>query len=136
MAQKKIYRAGIVPFIVEEGIPKMLFMRPSNPEYGSDTFQIAKGKMEDGETTLETAIREGKEELGLFAGNIVETHNLGNFLGRTTIYLAKIKDIDMFGDPHFETKETKWMTAEEFQAEGRDIHKPVVKAVVRFIQNL
>lgn len=136
MAQKKIYRAGIIPFIVEEEIPKMLFMRPSNPEYGSDTFQIAKGKMEEGETTLETAIREGKEELGLFIGNIVKTYDLGNFLGRTTVYLVEVKNKDMFGDPHFETKETKWMTAEEFQTEGRDIHKPVVKAAVRKIQEV
>lgn len=136
MAQKKIYRAGIIPFVVEEEVPKMLFMRPSNPEYGSDTFQIAKGKMEEGETTLETAIREGKEELGLFIGNIEKTYDLGNFLGRTTVYLVEIKSKDLFGDPHFETKETKWMTAEEFQAEGRDIHKPVVKAAVRKIQEI
>ena len=76
------------------------------------------------------------EELGLFKGNIVQLTELGEFMGRTTVFIAKIKDKDMFGEPHFETEETKWLTAEEFQKIGRDLHKPVVKAAVRKIEKL
>ena len=133
MAKKKIYRSGVLPYYIDEGEIKILFMRPSNPKYGGDVFQMAKGKHEEGETPLEAGLREAGEELGLFSGNIEKTHSLGNFLGRTTVYVVKIKDPEMFGDPHFETEETKWMTPEEFQAEGRDLHKPVVKAAVRWI---
>jgi hypothetical protein len=39
----------------------------------------------------------------------------------------------MFGDPHHETEETKWMTPEEFYEEGRELHVPVVKAAARLI---
>lgn len=135
--KKKIYRAGIIPFIVEEDEIKMLFMKPSDPTYGGSSWQIGKGKVEDGESSKDAAMREAKEELGFFSGNVDgEIVELGTFLGRTTVFVAQIKDKGMFGEPHFETKETKWMTAEEFQQSGRDLHKPVVKAAIRKIEKL
>jgi ADP-ribose pyrophosphatase YjhB (NUDIX family) len=134
MSKKKIERSGVLPYYIDDGEIKILFMRPSEPKYGGDVFQIAKGKHEEGETAEEAGLREGFEELGLYKGNIEHLHNLGVFLGRTTVFVAKIKDPEMFGDPHFETKETKWMTPEQFQSEGRDLHKPVVKAAVRYIE--
>lgn len=74
--------------------------------------------------------------MGLFSGNILSIHHIGTFLGRTEFFICKIEDPDMFGDPHFETKETCWMTPEEFQQEGRDLHKPIVKAMVRKIKKV
>ena len=130
----KIDRAGCLPYIIEDGEIQILFMLPSKEEYGGDKFQIAKGKVEDGESNKEAGIREAQEELGLFSGNVEDTHHLGKFLGRTDFYVVKIKDKDQFGDPHFETKEVKWMTPEEFQKEGRGLHKPVVSAAVRWIK--
>ena len=108
-------------------------MKPSNPKFGGKDFQIAKGKQEQGESDKETAFREAGEELGLFSGNIVHKHDLGNFLGRTRVYLAEIKDPDMFGDPDDETGAVKWMTPEEFHTNGRGLHKPIVKAAKRWI---
>lgn len=134
MAKKKVERSGVIPYYIDEGQIKMLFMKPSDARYGGDVFQIAKGKHEEGEDPLEAGLREANEELGLFKGNIDLTHKLGRFLGRTHIYVVRIKDPDMFGDPHFETEETRWMTPEEFYEVGRDLHKPVVKAAVRFIE--
>jgi 8-oxo-dGTP pyrophosphatase MutT (NUDIX family) len=130
---KKVERAGIIPYIIENNEIKMLFMVPSDPKFGTDFPQIGKGKQEDNESPLEAALREGNEELGLFEGNIAEIHDLGTVLGRTTIYVAKIKDKDMFGDFHHETEETLWMTPEEFYEDGRELHIPVVKAAVRLI---
>lgn len=134
--KKVIHRAGVIPYVVEGDQIKMMFMMPNDPKghYIGEFFQIAKGKIKPGEEAEVAAFREANEELGLFKGNIIETHDLGTFLGRTHIYLAEIDDIDMFGDPHFETKETAWMTPEEFQQNGRKIHQPVVKAAVRVIQ--
>lgn len=134
MTKKKIERSGVLPYYIDGGEIKILFMRPSNGKYGGDVFQMAKGKHEDGEDPLEAGLREANEELGLFKGNITNTHKLGVFLGRTHVYVVEIENPDFFGDPHFETKETRWMTPEEFQAEGRDLHKPVVKAAVRWIE--
>ena len=135
MTKKKIDRSGCLPYIIEDDEIQILFMLPSKPKYGGDKFQIAKGKHEDGETPLETGMREAGEELGLFSGNISDTHHLGKFLGRTDFYVVKIKDKDQFGDPHFETKAVKWMTPEQFQKEGRGLHRPVVSAAVRWIKN-
>jgi 8-oxo-dGTP pyrophosphatase MutT (NUDIX family) len=135
-SKKKIERSGVLPYYIDNGQIKILFMKPSDPRYGGDKFQMAKGKHEDGESPLEAGIREASEELGLFRGNIEHTHKLGNFLGRTHVYVCQIKDPspEQFGDPCFETAETRWMTPEEFQAEGRDLHKPVIKAAVRYIE--
>ncbi len=131
---KKIDRAGVIPYLVEDGQIKLMFMKPSNAKFGGDMFQIAKGKQEEGETATEAGLREAGEELGLFTGNILETYNLGTFLGRTTIQIVKIDNKDMFGDPCNETGEVAWLTPEEFYAVGRDLHKPVVMAAVRTIK--
>ena len=136
MAKKIIYRAGVIPYFIEDDEIQMLFMKPSDAKYGGDVFQLAKGKFEEGETAEEAGLREANEELGLFKGNIVQLTELGEFMGRTTVFIAKIKDKDMFGEPHFETEETKWLTAKEFQKIGRDLHKPIIKAAIRKIKTL
>lgn len=136
MAKKKVKRAGVIPYYFDGETIKMMFMKPSNPKYGGSMFQVAKGKQEEGEDPEEAGFREAREELGLFKGNVVKTHDLGTFLGRTHIFLAKIDDPEMFGDPSTpeEVEEIKWLTPEEFQKEGRDLHKPIVKAAIRCIE--
>ena len=129
-----VFRAGVIPYLIEGGKIKMLFMKPSDPRYGGDTFQIAKGKIDENEDDKTAALREGKEELGLFSGNIIETIPLGNFLGRMSVYVVKVLDKDLFGDPHFETKETRWMSEGEFLREGRELHRHVIKAAIRAIK--
>lgn len=132
---KKVNRAGVIPYIIEKGEIKMMFMKPSASKFGGDCFQIAKGKQEKDETKQEAALREASEEIGLFEGNIKELYDLGTFMGRTSIFVAKMKDKKMFGDPNFETSEVKWMTAEQFDDIGRDLHKPIIKAAVRLIKD-
>lgn len=132
-----VYRAGTIPYIIEDGKISMLFMKPSDVEFGGDKYQIAKGKVEpEDETHLSAAIRECREELGLFVGNIVKTEEVGVFMGRTTIFVTKVKNKDMFGEPSFETESVKWMTSDQFQTDGRDLHKPVVLAAVRKIMKI
>jgi 8-oxo-dGTP pyrophosphatase MutT (NUDIX family) len=136
MAKRKIYRAGVIPYLEVDGEIHMMFMKPANPKYGGKTYQISKGKVEEGEKIEDAAKREAKEELGLFVGNVLEFSSLGEWLGRTTFYVAHIKDKEMFGDPHFETGSTAWLTLEEFIKEGRDLHKPVVKAAHRKMKKI
>lgn len=134
---KKINRGGVIPYqIDDEGNIKMLFMRPSDPAYGGSEWQIAKGKIELDDDDIEAgAFREAEEELGLFTPNTTNRKKIGMFLGRTTIYIAKVIDPSpsKFGDFTEETAGTRWMTPEEFKAEGRDLHKAIVKAAVRAI---
>lgn len=136
MSKELIYRAGVIPYYIDDDEIKMLFMKPSKKKFGGAEFQIAKGKREKGENDEETAFREAGEELGLFSGNVTKRTDLGTFLGRTRVFLAKIEDSDKFGDPCDETGEVKWMTPDEFKKEGRRIHRPVVKAAVRKIKKL
>lgn len=133
--QKRIERGGVIPYYVDNGEVKMMFMKPSDPKHGGDDFQIAKGKIEPGEDSRTGAYREASEELGLFKGNVEKDWYLGTFLGRIHIYLAKIKDPKMFGDPMTkeEVAQTGWMTIEQFEKWGRKIHVPVVKAAFRKI---
>lgn len=136
MASKKITRGGVIPYYIDDGKIKMMFMKSSNAKYGGPLPQVAKGRIEEGEDIEEGAFREAREELGLFKGNVEQSHKLGEFLGRTHVFVAKIKDPDMFGDPSTpeEVAEVLWMTPEEFQEGGRDLHKPMVKAAVRYIE--
>jgi len=136
MTKEIIYRAGVIPYYIDEGEIKMLFMKPSKKKFGGAEFQIAKGKQEEGESNEETAFREASEERGLFSGNVTKRTDLGNFLGRTRVVSAKIEDPDKFGDPCDETGEVSWMTPEEFKETGRNLHRPVVKAAVRKIKKL
>lgn len=128
MTQKnKVDRAGVIPFYIKDGEPLFLFMVPSNPKYGGDEFQIAKGKVEEHELPENAALREGGEELGLVESNIEQYTFLGKYLGRTWIYLAHIKDESLFNKPHFETGDTRWMTNKQFQEEGRKLHRIIVQ---------
>lgn len=132
--QKKIWRAGLIPyFINDEGKVEMMFMIPSDQTYGGDSPQIAKGRIEDGEDPLETAIREAQEELGLIRANIDgQVENLGVHLGRTHMFAARVHSKDLFGVFSFETEEVVWMTEDMFRTQGRDIHRDVVHLVENF----
>lgn len=135
MIREKVYRAGMIVYRINEsnGV-EMLFMRPSDPEYGTDTLQVPKGRVEDGESFEQAALREAQEEVGLFKGSIIKgPENLGNFLGRTEVYVCKVKPDALFGEPDFETAETKWLTVEQFIEEGRSLHRPIVQAAYRKI---
>jgi len=127
---KKVFRAGVIPYTIEDGTIKMLFMRPSLAMFGGDVMQICKGKVEDGEEVQDAALREASEEVGLLRQNVEKIELLGTFMGRTTIYIAKIIDPTMFGPFSFETSEIRWMTASEFELEGRELHRPVVRAAI------
>jgi 8-oxo-dGTP pyrophosphatase MutT (NUDIX family) len=133
-----VYRAGLIPYhIDQDGTIRMLFMRPSNYEFGTFTYQLAKGKVEDeDETFYDAAMREAQEELGLFKGNIIKTEEVGTFMGRTTVFVSKVKNKDLFGCYSDETESTNWMTLEEFIDTGRPLHVPTIQAAYRHIQRM
>ena len=129
----KKQKGGVIPYHVNDGHVEMLFMVPSDAKYGGPDWQVAKGFVDEGESTKDGAFREAKEELGLFMPNISEQHELGTF-DNINIWVAKVEDKNQFGAPHWETGDTRWMTAEQFEEEGRSLHKPIVKAAIRLIK--
>lgn len=115
----------------------MMFMVPSDTMYGGPDYQLAKGKVDpDDATTEDAAIREACEELGLFKSNIEYVTEVGTYLGRTDVFIAKIHNKQAFGVPDFETGATAWMTPEEFEATGRPLHRPLVRDCVELIKEL
>lgn len=134
MAKRKIHRAGVVPFYIKNDKVLMLFMKPSNEEYGGEKYQLIKGKVEKGESNHEAAFREAEEESGLKSSNVNNFFRIGVFLGRTTVYAAEIHDPGDFGEHTDETASTRWMTLDEFLEDGRKLHKNVVRSVHETIE--
>lgn len=128
--KKKIYRAGVIPFwrCPETDKIFMLCMLPSDTDYGGECYQVSKGKVEEGEGDKQAAIREAEEELGLKRSNVEGPfHHIGNFLGRTEMFVCKIKDPTNFDDPHFETSSMKWFTVDQYMEQGRKLHRSIVR---------
>ncbi len=135
---KKELRAGLLPYVIirnKEGkkIPVFLFMVPSNPEMGGPRPQIAKGRIEYGETPLQAALREANEEIGIKSEDIVgNVSSIGLYLGYTYVFVCKVKGFDV-GSPGHETEKLVWADEKKFERIGRKIHIPVVKAAARAV---
>lgn len=132
-----INRAGLIPFYVEEdGTVKMMFMVPTENEWIESIPQISKGRVEPGEMVMRSAIREAQEELGLKRSNLSRIEPIGQY-STIMFYIGQINDPDDFDpfDP-IETQAVKWLTFEQYQEEGRQLHVPVVRAAVEKIEEI
>lgn len=137
MNKNKILRSGVIPYYIDsEGEIHMYFMKPSDPKFGGPDFQLAKGRIDEGEDAERTALREGEEELGLKLENIRYHQFVGNhyFNETHTVYIAKIKNKDDFNEPCYETGETIWMTPDQFEVDGRALHRELVRDAVDLIK--
>lgn len=130
-------KAGLLPYFIEEdGSVKYMFMIPAKKMFGDKSPAIAKGGVEKGETTLQAAIREAEEELGLNRLNIdmstLDKVFEGTVMGRVrlqhlTVYSVQVIDKDDFGETVDETFATIWLTAKGFKKAGHDPHKFIVQ---------
>jgi 8-oxo-dGTP pyrophosphatase MutT (NUDIX family) len=128
-------KAGIIPYYYDkDGTLMMLFMTPSNPAYGGNKSQIAKGHVDKGEDIETAAFREGVEELGLVTNNIKHSQKLTSQIitgeddtYSLTVYVAEIVDPQAFKKTDFETGSRKWLTAQQFAAAGRSNQNAIVQ---------
>lgn len=142
--KRKTYtKAGVIPFYVNEsGELVMLFMVPSDPLYGGDRLQIAKGTIDFGEAVYLAAIREGYEELGLLYHNIDHTFEaikISVLLTNDTymlVYVFPIIDKLDFAEPHYETGRTEWLTLSQFEIDGKAKHLSVVRDAVNKVYDV
>lgn len=135
-------KAGIIPYIVEDGVVKMLFMVSSDARYGGPDPMISKGHVDEGENFAQAAVREGEEELGLKTSNMDGAPILawkGELSGMDAkyafhVFTVKVKDKNDFGQFHYETQSTHWLSAQEFAEQGRKSQNNIVQSVAKSIE--
>jgi len=137
-------KAGFIPYIYEDDKPLFYFMVPSDSKFGGPQPAIAKGHVDPGESVKAAAIREASEELGLKSSNIIPgTVKLawkGKIEGNKsayvmTVYIGEIRKKKDFSEPCSETGSTHWMTARQFEAEGRKSQVKIVQAARRLLSH-
>lgn len=139
---EKRARAGLIPYLKRDGdAPIYLMMVSSDPKFGGPRPMISKGKIENGETPLEGAVREAEEELGfqlrnsrgelkqIFEGRV----ELFSGAYHLTVFGVEIQDRYDFGKWCDETEYTVWMDLEEFRLKGRKDHVKFVEELERMI---
>lgn len=134
---EKKARAGLIPWLLENGELRYLFMVASDPKFGGPRPMISKGKIEEGETPIECAVREAEEELGLRRENLREapdlltTERVALYSGAytLTLYAAPIVERWDFTSWCDETEYTLWLTLAEFKDQGRRDH-------IKFVERL
>lgn len=141
---EKRARAGLIPYLREDdGTLKYLMMVSSNPKFGGPRPMISKGKIEDGEGTLDAAIREAEEELGFNRQNRRGSY-IDVFDGRQelysgayhlTVFGVEILDRSDFGKWCDETEYTEWMSLEDFKTRGRRDHMKFLEALEKMIES-
>lgn len=129
MATTDKKRAGMIPYhVTPDGVVEFFFMVPMNPKFGGVKPQIAKGWMEEGETTIKCAMREAKEELGIKKKHMKRVPIYLGLWDNTEIYVVEVKDktrskkIDKE-----EVRRVLWLTKEEFKKQGRRSNRAVVE---------
>lgn len=129
-------RAGIIPFYVDEnGKIEMMLMVPSDPKFGGEKFQIAKGEIDQGESVKGAAYREGKEELGLKPSNISASYTSGSYFGgKFTVFAVLIKNKSDFSPFGSETGAVKWMNWREVYAGARKEQMKMIVDAYRLIK--
>lgn len=119
-------------------------MIPSNPIYGGDKMQIAKGNYEQNDHILaESAIREAEEELGLYREFLNKVEMLGIYKINgfkssydLTIYEARISDNAKWNKPHYETSWSDWVDIDTAIKDGRKNQIPILKDLQRKIKGI
>lgn len=141
---------------------QMLFMKPCREakHLGAPAFQIAKGTRrinvsgswcdmrEDDlrfadasfhEALLATALREGREEIGLLPENISRLYDMGEFTFISAsrghpkpihMFAAEVIDKQNFCAFESTTSEIAWLSYEQFLAAGRADHQPIVREIL------
>ena len=77
-----VKRAALIPYFIHpNGEVEMMFMQPSDDLYGGPDPQLAKGKVDPTDATVEeAAIREASEELGLRRDNMKDCQFVGTVI--------------------------------------------------------
>lgn len=135
--RQKAPRAGIYPIYKDpNGQIWVYLMIPSDPSYGGSEPQMGKGRVDDGETVEQAAMREGQEELGLRKDNItnmfvIAKEQITGLDGyyEITVYGAEVSDPKAFDPAGKESGWTGWVTLDDALVKGRQSQKHFLQAI-------
>jgi len=99
--------ASIIYHVTQGGPIHVLLVKPSDPNYGGPDFQVPKGVIDPGETSIDTALREAEEEAGLNQGNMVSIFKVHNY-DHITLYAIEVVRMEDFNQPDYEVAEARW----------------------------
>lgn len=109
-------------------------MVPSDPAYGGSDKQFCKGQIDEGETPLDAAKREGMEELGFIPENAISEY----------LELGKLNGIDFFAvevnsknlNPfHYETGSVHWIGMSEAFKIIREFQRPMLGTFFKVVRS-
>jgi 8-oxo-dGTP pyrophosphatase MutT (NUDIX family) len=135
---KTARRAMIVPWTRWDANQiGVLTMIPSDPMYGGPLIQFAKGVIDPGESPLQAAIREGREELGVAETQYKFVYKLGEF--RLTkakypvdVYAGEVEENIALHPHDYETKSVQWVGIDRFLEVGRVDQHEIATALQTF----
>ena len=122
-------RGALLPYYRDTNVLRYLVHIPSDPKYGGTQWQLGKGKIDPGETAIQAAVREGFEELGIEQTNFKEEPKLFGTFKKVAAFVVEVIDCNDLVAPGSETLKVFWLTNDEFQQVGRDIHKYIIDSV-------
>ena len=100
---------GALVAILDPDDRVLMLLRPEWVSWGSGKWAYPGGKLEEGETPRQAAIRETREETTLKVANIKEV-NLGVDIGAVPYYTRDYRGTVQID---FEHEDWRWMTREE-----------------------
>jgi len=125
----KIHRAGLIPVYMKDDVVEVCLRTSSDPKYGGSDFQIAKGEIDEGETPMEAAIREAKEELGFTVNGAPKL--LWNDKKNRMHYFYIITDTKKLGQHDYETGKVEWWSLDKAEKDMRDWQRKLIPMIKR-----
>ncbi|MDP2719435.1 MAG: CoA pyrophosphatase [Dehalococcoidia bacterium] len=85
----RVPAAVLIPLLIKKGIPHIIFTRRTDKvEYHKGQISFPGGAAEDGETVIETALRESEEEIGLNPADVEVLGELDDMLTLTSNFVV------------------------------------------------
>jgi 8-oxo-dGTP pyrophosphatase MutT (NUDIX family) len=132
MSKEYTERSGLIPYYKDEsGDIMVCLMIPSDPDFGGDRPQIAKGRIEENLDAERNAIKEAEEELGYIHKDHYEVKHLCYNAG-ILFYYVEVDDMELT-DFGVETGEVLWLESKEALKDIRDWQKNILKKMLKII---
>lgn len=119
-------RAGLIPYYIDDDlVVHVCLMVPSDPEFGGSEPQFAKGHIEGEESEECCAVREGVEELGITASDVIDVWRVTS-VNKIAWFAAEMKGKKL-DQPSYESEYSFWMTIGQAQERIREWQKQILQ---------